>query len=277
MTFRSLDAAAFPARPYDIRLVAVDMDGTLLDEHGRVPESLWALLDVLAERGIAFAPASGRQYATLRREFGEHGDDMVFIAENGTFVVQRDRELSTDVIDPSIVSAATATVRALAYDVGIVLCGTRAAYIERTDEAFRAEVDRYYASVEEVSDLDGVDDPIVKLAIYDFGDAEQQTAPALADITRTHQVVLSSHHWVDIMNRGINKGEALRRLQRLLGITPAQTVVFGDYLNDLEMMDAADLSFAMANAHPAVAARARYRAPSNVDHGVIRVLERLLS
>ncbi|MCX6503254.1 MAG: Cof-type HAD-IIB family hydrolase [Microbacterium sp.] len=260
----------------DIRLVAVDMDGTLLDESGRVPEGLWPLLAEMTRRGIAFAPASGRQYATLRREFGSHGDDMVFIAENGTFVVRHDVELSSERMDRDVVREVVATVRTVPHDVGIVLCGKRSAYIERTDEAFRREADRYYAELREVADLDEVDDDIIKVAIFDFDQAERGVRTALDDLARTHQVVVSGEHWVDIMNPGVNKGVALRRLQNTLGVTADQIAAFGDYLNDLEMMDAAGYSFAMANAHPEVAARARYRAPSNAEHGVIRVLEELL-
>jgi len=260
----------------DIRLIAVDMDGTLLDEHGRVPEDLWPLLDRLRERGILFAPSSGRQYATLRREFGGHGDDMVFIAENGTYVVRDDEELSSDVMDRSVVREVVALTRTLTHDVGVVLCGKRSAYIERTDEAFRVEADRYYARLDEVADLDEVEDDILKIAVFDFADAETTTAPALAGFAASHQVVVSGAHWVDIMNPDVNKGRALRRLQEALGITAAQTMAFGDYLNDLEMMDAAEHSYAMANAHADVVARARHRAPSNREHGVIRVIEGLL-
>jgi hydroxymethylpyrimidine pyrophosphatase-like HAD family hydrolase len=53
-------------------------------------------------------------------------------------------------------------------------------------------------------------------------------------------------------------------------------MVFGDYLNDLEMLDAADWSFAMAGAHPEVVRRARHLAPSNIDNGVLRTVVRLL-
>ena len=52
---------------HPIRLVVADMDGTLLDADGVVPDRLWPLLDLMRERGIAFCPASGRQYATLLR------------------------------------------------------------------------------------------------------------------------------------------------------------------------------------------------------------------
>jgi hydroxymethylpyrimidine pyrophosphatase-like HAD family hydrolase len=53
-------------------------------------------------------------------------------------------------------------------------------------------------------------------------------------------------------------------------------MVFGDYLNDLEMLDAAEWSFAMANAHPEVIGRARYLAASNNEHGVLRAVGRVM-
>jgi hydroxymethylpyrimidine pyrophosphatase-like HAD family hydrolase len=161
-------------------------------------------------------------------------------------------------------------------DVGAVVCGKRSAYVERTDEAFLAEVRRYYVRHQIVTDASAVDDDITKVALFDFGPAERTTAPALASFAATHQVVVSGEHWVDVMNRTANKGAALRRLQRDLGVTPAQTLVFGDYLNDLEMLDAAEWSFAMANAHPEVIGRARHLAPSNNDNGVLRTITRLL-
>jgi hydroxymethylpyrimidine pyrophosphatase-like HAD family hydrolase len=88
--------------------------------------------------------------------------------------------------------------------------------------------------------------------------------------------VVSGRHWVDVMNLSANKGEGIRHLQQALGITAAQTMVFGDFLNDLEMMDAAEYSFAMENAHPELRARARYLAPSNAENGVVRTISSVL-
>jgi Cof subfamily protein (haloacid dehalogenase superfamily) len=204
---------------------------------------------------------------------------MVFIAENGTYVVRDGVELSSAPMDGSVAAELVRTVRRLAADgadVGAVVCGKRAAYVERTDEAFLAEVRTYYVEHRIVPDVTAVEDDVIKIALFDFGSAERSTAPALADFARTHQVVVSGEHWVDVMNRTANKGAALRGLQRALGITPAQTMVFGDYLNDLEMLDAADWSFAMANAHPEVVRRARHLAPSNNDNGVLRTISRVL-
>lgn len=278
------DAAQLPvpepsAASADIRLVVTDMDGTLLDDHKRAPEGLREVLVLLRERGVLFSPASGRQYATLAHEFDGVADGMVFIAENGTYVVRDGEELSSDPMDPAVVARVVESVRRLAAggaDVGAVVCGKRSAYVERTDEAFLDEVRRYYLRNEVVEDVAAVDDDILKVALYDFGPAERITAPALAAFAGTHRVVVSGEHWVDVMNRTATKGAALGRLQGELGITPAQTMVFGDYLNDLEMLDAADWSFAMANAHPEVVRRARHLAPSNNDNGVLRTIVRLL-
>lgn len=263
----------------DLRLVAADMDGTLLDADGRVPDRLWPLLDVMRERGIAFVPASGRQYATLFHTFERDAEGMAFIAENGTYVVYDGREVSSSRIEASFVRAVLDALRGASengVDLGVVLCGTRCAYIERDDEPFLVEVRKYYLEHEVVADLGDHLDDIIKVAVYDFGDAENEVAPALAAFRDTHQVVVSGAHWVDVMAAGVNKGTALRALQKSLGVTAEQTAAFGDYLNDVELLQAADLSYAMQNAHPEVKAVARFDAPSNADEGMITVLRHLL-
>jgi len=264
----------------DIRLIAVDMDGTLLLPDGTVPDSLWPLLQRLRERGIAFAPASGRQLATLQATFAGVDDELDYIAENGAYVVRGDVEVSSDALEPafaaSVVSRLRDFVAAGSLRAGIVVCGKTSAYIETDDAEFVAEVDKYYAKLQRVPDLLAVDDQILKLAIYDFDGGEAHTAPAFADVRATHQVVVSGQHWVDIMNATVNKGVALRNLQAALGVTRAQTAAFGDYLNDIELLQAADWSYAMAEAHPDVVAVARHRAPSHADAGVISVIKGLL-
>ncbi|MEU6086546.1 Cof-type HAD-IIB family hydrolase [Streptomyces sp. NPDC047085] len=274
-----LDTPDLPAGPADIRLVVTDMDGTLLDDDKRIPDGLWPMLAALRERGVLFSPASGRQYATLARQFADVAEGMVFIAENGTYVVRDGEELSSDPLRPAVAAGVARTARRLVADgadVGAVVCGKRAAYVERTDEAFLAEVRQYYVEHRVVKDVTAVDDDMIKVALYDFGSAEHSTFPVLDGFAAAHQVVVSGEHWVDVMNRTANKGAALRGLQRELGVTPAQTMVFGDYLNDLEMLDAAEWSFAMANAHPEVVRRARYLAPSNNENGVLRTIARVV-
>ncbi|MGB8021028.1 MAG: HAD family hydrolase [Candidatus Nanopelagicales bacterium] len=263
----------------DIRLIACDMDGTLLDDDDAVHDDFWPMIDKLHERGITFCPASGRQYFNLRERFEPIADEVIFIAENGTFVVREGKELSSDCLDPLVARELIRLSRIVNSDfayIGVVLCGKGAAYVERTDSRFLDQVAKYYHRLAQVDDLLAVEDEFLKVAIYDFLPAAHVAAPAFGRFRRTHQVVISGQHWVDVMNLTANKGAAIRHIQDALGVTRDQTMVFGDFLNDREMMDEATYSFAMANAHPLLAARASYVAPENTDNGVVRTINAVL-
>ncbi|SFJ69705.1 hypothetical protein SAMN05216467_0539 [Cellulomonas sp. KH9] len=272
-----LTAPPLPAVAPDVRLVAVDMDGSLLDDAKRVDPSFWPLLDALVARGVTVCPASGRQYATLRRQLGR--DDLVYLAENGAHVVRDGVTAAVDGLDAEVARDVVREVRrqvAHGADLGVVLCGLRSAYVERTDAAFLAQCEPYYALLERVPDLTAVDDTVLKVAVFDFGSADTGAGPALAEFAGAATVLVSGAHWVDVMSPTADKGHALREVQQLLGVGPEQTVAFGDYLNDVGMLAAADWSFAMANAHPAVRDGARFVAPSNQENGVVRTLRALL-
>ncbi|UXN33014.1 HAD family hydrolase [Glutamicibacter sp. M10] len=133
-----------------IKLVAVDMDGTFLDGDGQIPDDAWGVIDQLQARGIKFVPASGRQFATLREQFAQLGE-IAIIAENGTVVMDGDKEIYSNIIDSASVDAVIDAVRAQeALDAGLVLCGRRTAYVERNDEEFMQAVAPYYRAVEVV-------------------------------------------------------------------------------------------------------------------------------
>ncbi|WP_233224879.1 Cof-type HAD-IIB family hydrolase [Nocardia sp. MDA0666] len=269
--------SSIPPGDHGVRLVVCDMDGTLLTKAGTVPDTFWPLLEVMRTRAVTFVPASGRQYATLAALFERAADEVSYIAENGCLVVHSGVAVSATCLDVDIVRQVVQAVREApgATELGLVVCGLDSAYIERTDPAFVAEAAKYYARLERVDDLTAVTDKVLKLAIYDFTDAERTAEHVFGSIAAREQVVVSGKHWIDIMSRDADKGRAVRSLQQTLGIPSARTAVFGDYLNDLEMLDAARWSFAMANAHPDVRARARYLAPADDEDGVVTVLSRL--
>ena len=261
----------------DVRLVAVDMDGSLLDDAKRIDPSFWPLLDTLVARGVTVCPASGRQYATLRRQLDR--DDLVYVAENGAYVVRDGSPLAVHGLDTHVARDVVRAVRRsvdAGADVGVVLCGLRSAYVERSDARFLAQCEPYYALLEQVPDLTAVEDTVLKVAVYDFGPAATGAGPALTRFGGVARVLVSGAHWVDVMSPDADKGHALRDVQRALGVGPDQTVAFGDYFNDVGMLEAAHWSFAMDNAHPDVRAHARFVAPSNNENGVVRTLRALL-
>ncbi|MFT4199872.1 Cof-type HAD-IIB family hydrolase [Gordonia sp. (in: high G+C Gram-positive bacteria)] len=262
----------------DIRLVVSDMDGTLLLDDGSVPDDFWPLLAEMNRRGIAFVPASGRQLATLQRLFAERGGpDLSYIAENGTLVWRAGKVLSTTTLPDEAALGVVEAVRTATADganLGVVVCRAGGAVVERTDDPFVAECARYYVQLDCVEDLAEHCRDVLKLAIFDFDDAATAAERYFADVDQ--QVVVSGAHWIDVMDRSANKGHGVRALQAALGVSAEQTAAFGDYLNDVEMLAAAGHSFAVANAHPAIAAQAGRRIPSNAEQGVIVALREIL-
>ena len=273
----------------DLRLAAVDMDGTLLDDDKNFPPGMDELLDLMDERGVTFAPASGRQVWTLIDMFpGRPG--MTVIGENGGIVMRDGVEVSSHPVDTPTVREVIRLVRDATsgpdgIDGGLVMCGKQFAYVERTDEGFVEGVMPYYHRTKRVEDQNAIidaieagqiDDAIVKLAVYVIGPVEPLAQATLANFADTHQYAISGANWADLQIQGVDKGSAVRDLQRFLGVERAQTAVFGDAGNDLSMMGVADLSFAMANASADVVEAARFVAPSNNEAGVIQVLRALL-
>ena len=273
----------------DLRLAAVDMDGTLMDDDKNFPPGMDELLDLMDERGVTFAPASGRQVWTLIDMFpGRPG--MTVIGENGGIVMRDGVEVSSHPVDTPTVREVIRLVREATsvpdgIDGGLVMCGKQFAYVERTDEGFVEGVMPYYHRTKRVEDQNAIidaieagqiDDAIVKLAVYVIGPVEPLAQATLANFADTHQYAISGANWADLQVQGVDKGSAVRDLQRFLGVERAQTAVFGDAGNDLSMMGVADLSFAMANASADVVEAARFVAPSNNEAGVIQVLRALL-
>lgn len=264
----------------DLALVVADMDGTLLDGRGRVPKRFGAVVARMREHGVTFVPASGRQLANLRATLGEAVADAPIIAENGTVVVQGEEQIHSETISRDDAVAAVDAVRGLyarGIDTGAVVATRDRAYVDRTDDRFVEQCVHYYQALERVDDvLDLPLDDVLKIAVYDFGDAESECHGPLTAAVPDVQAVVSGAHWIDMLSPRASKGHALAAVQRRLGIGPERTAVFGDYLNDAELYDRAELSFAMANAHPGILARARYLAPANTEDGVLRTIELLL-
>ena len=257
-----------------MKLIALDMDGTLLDPQGNLPAEFSDLAQRAADKGVALAPASGRQLPTLRTMFPDHD---TFIAENGTVVMHAGRVVSTTPIAPDVVREALAAARGIAKQHMVVLCTPDVAYVEHGVPADAAEeLRKYYHSTEYVDSLDGIAN-VIKIAIYCSAGTEEYVAPALEAVADRANVAVSGAAWLDVMAAGANKGTALLQMAEALGIDQSETCAFGDYLNDLEMLEAAGLAIAMENAHPRLKEIADRIAPPNTDNGAITVLAELLA
>lgn len=253
------------------------MDGTLLRSNHELSPEFDSVYKKLIAKGIQFVPASGRQYYSITSYFEENKNQMAIIAENGTYVTMNGQEIFVDELDINLVHQIVEETRKID-GANLVLAGKNAAYIESTDETFINYFQNYYSKNIIVDDLTKInDDQFIKIAINHPNGSEDNIYPHLKHFENNNlKVVISGEVWLDIMNKDTNKGKALKALQNQLGISKDETMVFGDYMNDIEMLELAKYSFAMENAHPKVKAIANFEAPSNDKDGVLTIIKRLI-
>lgn len=258
-----------------VKLVVTDMDGTLLNSNHQVSDLFFELFEELKKRNILFVAASGRQYKSILDKLRSIANDIIIVAENGGYVKKRDDELFATVLPKEKQLRVLSVIENMS-GIHPVLCGKQSAYLTGDSGSFANLLNQYYSSSKIVKDLTKVDAEILKIAIYHYVSSEKFIYPSVKHLERDLKVKVSGPNWVDISSPDANKGFALQKLQEQYNISPAETMVFGDYNNDLEMLALADFSFAMQNAHPNVIEVANYQTSSNDEFGVERVLEQLL-
>lgn len=262
-----------------IKIIFSDMDGTLLTSANKLPDGFDEIMSELKRRNVLFAPASGRQYFSLLRSFDSHRDEFLFLAENGTLVMHKGAEIFSSPIGFD----AAEKVLAASVDFDNILrvyCGKNDAYILREQDTpvFRAELEKYYTHNGVVDSFAALDDVPLKISFFDpAANVKQNVYDKLAQFYDTLQVVLSSDFWVDVMSPGINKGVAVKNIQRVMNLKPEECAAFGDYLNDYEMIQAVGYGFAMANAHPDLKSVARFETTTNDQAGVLVGIRRLIA
>jgi len=260
----------------DIRLIATDMDGTLLNSQHELNESFFPVFRKLKDKGIIFVAASGRQYYNLLKKLEAVKDEVIFAAENGSYVVFRDEEIHIQAIDQDIVRDLIITSRNIP-NTYAVICGKKKAYVESAAPEFIDHLKLYFERYEVVEDLLKVeDDQFLKFTLCDLAGSEANSYPHYKHLHDTLQVKISGPIWLDISHKQANKGKAMEVLQGKFGVSFDETMIFGDYLNDLEMLQKGYYSYAMANAHPDVKKVARFIAKSNDENGVVEVLSELV-
>lgn len=260
-----------------IKLIATDLDGTLVPEG--TPDLNPEVLDVirkLKEKGILFVAASGRQYQSMRRLLEPVCEDLIFIAENGGYVVCRDREIDCCGFERPLFEEIVRYLRE--QENGYLLVNTPgAAYMDCGDQAFIEQMRKgYKLKLEPVGDVLQVREPVVKVALYCREDAAAAAKPAKERFSGRVHVMAAGKNWVDFVKEGVDKGAALKKIQRLMKITKEETMAFGDNHNDLGMLACAEESYAVENAREEVKAAAKYIADSNTRDGVLKVLRTLL-
>ncbi|MFJ2174231.1 Cof-type HAD-IIB family hydrolase [Streptomyces sp. NPDC087851] len=277
------DTSPLPARP---RLIATDLDGTLLHDDKSVSDRTIAALERAEEAGIEVFFVTGRPARWMDVVSAHvHGHGMAICA-NGAAVVDLhsggklltarplDRAVALDVVG-ALRDAAPGTTFAVEQTTGI--------NYEPTYPAFAQDPGATIATAEKLLRSLGTDDgdpaPVLKLLAHHpeltpdgFLALARTVAGDRATLTRSSPTAL-----LEISGLGVSKASTLALCCAERSISSDEVVAFGDMPNDLEMLAWAGTSYAMGNAHPDVLAAASGRTVTNNEDGVAVVIEQILA
>jgi Cof subfamily protein (haloacid dehalogenase superfamily) len=269
-----------------IRLVALDIDGTLLrSDKALSPRTREALLRAQAA-GTRLVLVTGRRYPSARRVAEELGDAVPLVLHNGALVVEGGEVLRCR----PLARVAARRAIALGRDAGaepVLHCGVRGEGRLLVDRTARRDglvgyyLDRSRDDVIVVDDLLAAvdaDDPIQVM----FGGAPEEMdaldgrlTGALAGQARIERTVYPATGFVllDVLDPAVGKADAVAFLQERWGIAAAQTLAIGDNWNDREMIARAGLGFVMGNAPPELLRLGLRALPTNDEDGVAMAIE----
>lgn len=257
-----------------IRLIATDLDGTLATHEGKIPSDAFQVIREVTQKGIVFAVATGRQTASVENDFKEVLEHIYVIAENGGVVRQNGEDVHATYLDHG---QAIEVIRKLKKipDIYFIVCCKDRAYMNRDCDLFEEEIKKYYHSRSYKADIDQIEEPIVKIAIYDPVDVTKEIEPfVIKNWGEDFLLTLSGINWLDMGSKAINKGLAVKALQEKFNITREESMAFGDYYNDVEMFKQVEHSYAMSHTLEEIKAYATYEAPTG---GVLDIIRNTIS
>lgn len=260
-----------------IKLIACDLDGTLMPPSKILPEKTFPLIEKLYGRGVIFAPASGRQLPNLKKVFAPVLDKIAIIAENGGLVWHGGKIVFCDPTPSEGAARAVKAVRTVDGLYPVISCAERA-YYEDDYPPFLEKLGASFSSTERVPDLEKVafENEVIKVSVWDDFPASEHGGVVLPPMLEGLRTMISGRDWLDVSAPHANKGRALNALMTRLGVSAEQCTAFGDHMNDYEMLKVSGHPFVTANAYPPLKALIGEEIPSNADFGVIKKLEEIL-
>jgi Cof subfamily protein (haloacid dehalogenase superfamily) len=268
------------------RLLALDIDGTLLRSDKTISPRVRAALAAAEAAGVKRVLVTGRRYPAARRIADELGGPLDLVLHNGALIVENGAVLRCRPLDRTVARRAIALGRAAGADP-VVHAGQDGEGLllvegaEVSSTLLRYYIDKSHPDVRVVPSLaDALEaDPIQVMFGATVGEMEALRvilADALggdARIDRTFYPHLDAG-FLDVLTPGVHKAEALAFLQARWQVDAAETLAIGDNWNDHEMLESAGLGLVMGNADPRMLALGLPVLPTNDEDGVAHAIER---
>ncbi|WP_372937833.1 HAD family hydrolase [Seonamhaeicola sp.] len=258
-----------------VKLVVSDMDGTLLNSNHQVSNLFLKQFEALKKHNILFVAASGRPYYSIVEKLKPIKNNIIVVAENGGLVIQNNKQILSTPIDRDNLVEIEKIIDANNH-IHPVFCTKSKGYFKSNSFGYISVLSEYYPKFKVIDSIEDIDEEIMKIALYHSEDSERYIYPLVKSFENKYAIKISGKNWLDISDHLANKGHAIKLLQETFNISEKETMAFGDYNNDLEMLRLAKFSFAMKNAHDNVKQIANYETKSNNDLGVEHIIAKLL-
>jgi Cof subfamily protein (haloacid dehalogenase superfamily) len=286
-TAPSLLPASLPATPepaYPIRLIALDIDGTIIGDDQAIAKRTIDAVRRAMDRDVAVSLVTGRMVSSAMRFATELGLTGPIVGYQGGLIrampLPDTRRLGKLLLHMPLPAEAArrilAWTRARGLDPHV---NHLERFILRADDPRADDYSAFMgATAELVPDLlEAIDHPVTKILAVGEPPVPVEVAPlARAEFAGIADVTISHPRYLEFVAPGVSKGRAIRFLARRLRIPLAATLAIGDQWNDLEMLAEVGHGTAMPSAPPEVRAVARYIAPPLADDGAARMIEDLV-
>ena len=270
------------------RLLASDLDGTLLDRSGRISKENWDAIAEMTKRGVYFVPASGRCFSELPAEIRDSDLIRYYILSGGAAAYDKTEDRFMVTCPPKSVKNQVLDLLCH-YPTCLFVHSGKVSFVDadlHDAETYSSyNLNPYwveYALEKEkpienfkdvIYDLDGIPMLVVFFRNLDDLNECKQILSGLDDIL----VVQSDPYNLEIVSAKAGKGNALLSLATCLGLSREQTIAVGDSHNDRTMLEVAGLSLAMKNALPEMQAIADEIICDNDSHCASYILDHYLS
>lgn len=262
-----------------IKLIVSDMDGTFLNNQGTFDKALFKQAQqLMKQQNISFSPCTGKQCERVEELFDGNANDFWILGDSATRIKHNKTFTHEFLLNNSLALSIIDKVHTISSSQVVIACTKEGAFIK--DNVPQAEYDIVrdsYAKLTQIHDFNMLTDDFIKITLYDPLFKHEETLTKLASFADQAHIVMSQPPWIDITAFNIHKGTTVKLLQKHLNVTAEETMVFGDGLNDIELMSCGMYSFAVSNAHQSVKNAANFITRSNDEDAVLHTIIRLLS
>lgn len=284
-----------------IKLIAADMDGTLIGSNGEISQENIKAIKEAKEKGIKFAIATGRALCDVEIMLEKYELKCDTLIMNGAQYLDENRnEISSTYIDKNKVKEILRVMKK--YDINVEIYTDKGFFTADTEEEvldgmikrgkiYRPEIETieeriahakknlHYINMQYIDDLDNFIENNNIAKLISFSDSEKLILDVRRDVEQIDGLAVSGSFStnVEVNHIDAEKGKILLKVGEIYGIKREEVAILGDGMNDYSMFKEFPCSFAMDNAVPEIKEIAKYITASNNEDGVAKAIYKTIN